>query len=242
VTKGRVMIEKAKDAETGPWFGFTLKQVVLGENDRGKPITTCVVVEQDAPQAQPSRKSRPQGATAEAYQILQRIYDQLRHSDVSGAEVGISDAEPNQRWRVAGVEDWKAACRDARLTVAPDDDTPKAASKREWAAFDRAVKSLAGTYNLIGRHGKYVWLTSANQKRTGRSSSTDLQGSTNVEPVECVESATPASSTVLQSSTKFYKHRTCRTRRGEFGSFDGSRARKGKRFEPGNKSAATAQR
>jgi hypothetical protein len=105
VTKGRVMIEKAKDAETGPWFGFTLKQVVLGENDRGKPITTCVFVEQDAPQAQPSRKSRPQGAAAEPYQILQRIYDQLRHSDVSGAEVGISDAEPNQRWRVAGVED-----------------------------------------------------------------------------------------------------------------------------------------
>ena len=46
---GTVTLTKARDGETGQLFGFRLEQVQLGEDGDGDDITSCVVVEADAP-------------------------------------------------------------------------------------------------------------------------------------------------------------------------------------------------
>lgn len=50
----RVM--KQRELEISGEFAFSLKQVVLGMNKRGKPVTSCVVVEADAPEVATRRK------------------------------------------------------------------------------------------------------------------------------------------------------------------------------------------
>jgi hypothetical protein len=47
VTRSVVRVAKQRDLEACDPFAFTLKAVTLGENKRGKPVTSCVVLEPD---------------------------------------------------------------------------------------------------------------------------------------------------------------------------------------------------
>lgn len=47
VTRSMVRVAKQRDLEACDPFAFTLKAVQLGENRRGKPVTSCVVLEPD---------------------------------------------------------------------------------------------------------------------------------------------------------------------------------------------------
>nr|WP_277350565.1 helicase RepA family protein [Novosphingobium olei] len=47
LTLSSVRIAKQRDLEAGDPFNFTLQSVALGDNRRGKPVTSCVVMEPD---------------------------------------------------------------------------------------------------------------------------------------------------------------------------------------------------
>lgn len=59
-------ITKMKDGEDGMTFGFELKTVVLGEDEEGEAITSCVIEPTDQQRVEKKRRERPLGPTQEA--------------------------------------------------------------------------------------------------------------------------------------------------------------------------------
>lgn len=53
-----VVLDKNKDGEKGKPLRFVLRQVVLGDDERGKPITTCVVDKPDGDEEEYAREGK----------------------------------------------------------------------------------------------------------------------------------------------------------------------------------------
>lgn len=150
----RIVIEKARDGETGPLFEYNLEQVVLGINDDGEPITSCVINEIDG--EQPSKTKPLKGQAKRALDVL---YDMLSDkpgqawAKMSLSELGFSDSDNSDKFKVVRIDDWRKRCFEAGLSVSDDDDT-------ERRAFDRAFRHLENK-RQIARTRKYVWLWQA---------------------------------------------------------------------------------
>jgi hypothetical protein len=194
-----IILDKYKDGESDVPIGrFNLRVVELGRASGGAMITSCVVnpLETEEGNRRPAarqKKKWPTGQAGRALERLQRLYDQGKDFTVSGKDIGIPDADPQELWCVVRKSDWKQECRNARLTDKPDDDDDRKEAKREGTAFQRAAERLDQTYHAIGMHGDYVWLTEVNTQRTRVSPkpppvSTKSTETTNVESVDHVDS------------------------------------------------------
>ena len=118
-------IEKNKDDE-GDWsVGFELEQVVVGQDDDGDNITSCVVIETDVP---PKARNRLTGDKAT---VMEALHDVLCRNDavVITSYHGIPD-----NTKCASFEAWR------KEFYARASDKPSQEAKRQ--AFSRNSKAL----------------------------------------------------------------------------------------------------
>jgi hypothetical protein len=119
---------KQRELESGDDVAFRLEVVTLGVNRRGKPLTSCVAVEADAP-PEPERRGRISGAPAIARQALEACLAE------SGTRTTRSNVPPNVP--VVPVEMWRRKAYEIGIS------TGDAEAKKK--AFQRATDRLIGS-------------------------------------------------------------------------------------------------
>jgi hypothetical protein len=135
-------IKKQRDSPTDEQIDFRLRQIDLGKNQDGDPVTSCVVapIAGSAPKARVKPKLSPAQARA-----LELLIDALaREGQIPPASNHIP---PN---RPCILEDlWRRFCYAGQIT---DSDKPDAKQK----AFRRAAEQLL-TKGYIGKWTDLVW-------------------------------------------------------------------------------------
>jgi hypothetical protein len=137
-------IAKQKDEESGSSYNFSLKQVPVGVDDDGDPITSCLVVPSETGPLAASARKPANDALPEQAAIALRILLDL--CSERGERV------PTSGLNVTGVrfDDWRERCRRDHLVG--DDSKPDTFRK----AFERALNALR-TSRKIGVEGDWVW-------------------------------------------------------------------------------------
>jgi hypothetical protein len=133
-------VTRQRDMESEGSFAFRLEPVELGRNQRGKPVTSCVVTPADAPKvsAADHESITPTERTA------LRCLDQAMKADAIVATVFDGDTEG----LVVRVADWRAwFYREGKPGADPE-------AKRK--AFGRAVEGL-NAKGRIGTRDDLVW-------------------------------------------------------------------------------------
>ncbi|MCX7178015.1 MAG: AAA family ATPase [Proteobacteria bacterium] len=134
-------VVKQRDLPKGAVFGFTLEAIVIGKNQHGEEVTTCLVQPSDADQA-PGQKRTLTGHARKAHEILCDLL----------ATKGLF--RPNDRNIPEGLpsvyaDDWRTSFYDRSMPGEPQD------SKRK--AFKRAASDLLDR-KIIGTFGGFIWL------------------------------------------------------------------------------------
>jgi hypothetical protein len=129
-------VTKQRELETGDEFAFSLRPVVLGENRRGKPVTSCVV---DAAAA-PKRDRQLPGDQQHALSILETLIADEGREGSEGVPSGTRSV-PAAWWRERFY-----------LRAKPD---AKPEAKRK--AFQRATDGLVKA-GRVCCHGERVWI------------------------------------------------------------------------------------
>ena len=139
----RAEVRKQRDLVSGDVFHFTREVVELGNNPRGKPVTSCVIraADKGSPSLQdPARTTK--GHTRRAYEVLCNIIAAEGQYDLVGVPERIASV-PEQLWR----DKFYGATRHG----------DKQDTKQK--AFNRATKELF-TRHLVATSSGRVWLTS----------------------------------------------------------------------------------
>lgn len=140
----RVTIEKAKDGPEVPLFSFTLKTVVLGVDEDGDEVTSCVV--ENVETLAQKKANAPAAGTAAA-----KALTELEHLLIDGRfEVFLGHGRIPVGVRGVKKADWRNVCRKKGLS-----DTGEADAEKK--AFSRAVLNLE-KFGLIGTYGDHVWI------------------------------------------------------------------------------------
>lgn len=132
-------VVKQRDLPKGDTFGFTLEVVTLGQNRRGKDVTSCVVKPTDqAASAAPDRRRMLKGHTKRAFEVL---CDLIASSgqEGHGAPQGVATI-PEKWWRDRFYENSMAG----------------AETKVKQNAFRRAADMLVEQHFVAMRAGR-VW-------------------------------------------------------------------------------------
>ncbi len=129
-------VTKQREMELGGTYGFTLHRVELGTNRRGKPVTSCVVCDADAPSRDPALSKDQQTALA--------ILEELISDKGRVGFVGVPEAVPSVPeawWRDAYYERGKAG----------------SGAEAKKKAFQRATKALLDA-TRVAKQGDRVWV------------------------------------------------------------------------------------
>jgi hypothetical protein len=137
-----VVLEKAKDGEEGPVGSFSLNRVVLGRDDDGDDITSCVVRLTDQPAETASKRPPPHTASGKALNELEHLIIAGRGAPSRGHHRIPDGATLIRR------DEWQAACLAKQLSSGEPDS--------ERRIFRRAVDQLTAS-GLIGAFGEHVW-------------------------------------------------------------------------------------
>jgi hypothetical protein len=163
-------VVKVKDGPSGDTFGFSLEVVVIGEDDDGDEITTCVVQPEDAPE-RPKAGRRPNIAQAHAdllAQAFNRIFpDKSARIMAPGADGAYGVHLPDLR---------AAAFNMGLGPVEPDyaglDDKARGRARKAWQdhrakAFNRACDQLraGGGWRI---ENEWIWELRRNEKESSR--------------------------------------------------------------------------
>lgn len=146
-----VTCTKMKDAEDGWHIDFKLKSIVLGQDEDGDEVSSCVVTSLDEGEAAPAKREPPVKLTA--------VQKQVYHELVAAMEVAggpVPDSIPNDRIdrRRVGKVVPRSLWRDRWEAIGGGDRTHEVAV----ATFNRAVLHLQNT-GLVGVHDGHSWLT-----------------------------------------------------------------------------------
>lgn len=137
-------IEKQRDGPAGGQLIFTLVPVEVGADDRGKPITSCVVAhggEVIGGQArQKTRKLAPQHKRA-----LELLHEAV---SVGGEHPNNGDTHIPADKHCVREDLWRRYCHEGRLSSGDDSARRK--------AFQRAADFLVGE-GWVGAWGDWVW-------------------------------------------------------------------------------------
>ncbi len=139
-----VASEKVKDDVKGSLFSFQLQRVVLGIDEDGDEITSCVVEQVDAGGSGAHKRPKASSAAGCALNELDHLLLDGKFT-VSKGLGRIPDGV-----QLVKIEDWRRACRKKRLS-------PGGKGKdTEHRTFRRAVEKLSAA-NLIGQYDQWVW-------------------------------------------------------------------------------------
>ena len=127
-------VTKQRELEIAGEFGFSLQVVELGPNTRGKPVTSCVVVEAAA--ASKAKPKRPRGA-------MQKTLVKALHN----ALIDHGKAVADNRRRIVDEDHW----RDAAFKLMSGEP------KHKWTNFRRAADSLIGD-DFVGYRDHMAWV------------------------------------------------------------------------------------
>jgi hypothetical protein len=144
VDDGTVKIRKSRDGAEGFLFSFSLEEVEIGEDAEGDPITSCIVKETNSAPKHKPRRPDPESQAGKAL-------NELEHLGIAGKghRSKLHPRIPDDVF-VFDINEWKAACKQKRLSEGDDEGERK--------AFNRAKKALSQA-NLIGDYNSSVWLT-----------------------------------------------------------------------------------
>jgi hypothetical protein len=135
-------VEFMKDGAEGDKIASSLDQIVVGIDEDGEDITTCVVGALDAGSLS-STKAKVTGQAAIALGILQDAF-------ADGGEVPAKNPNIPAGTRTISEKTWRANCYAGMFS----DDADQTSKQK---AFVRAAKTLQER-KLIGKHGDHVWL------------------------------------------------------------------------------------
>jgi hypothetical protein len=139
---GRIArVEKSRDGVDGEEFAFDLKVVVLGMDDDGDQVTTCIVVPSSEPPE--PRKHKLSGQLQSAYDLLVRVTNEEGQSPPAGPHF------PRDK-HVVPVALWREYCYQG---MPGKRDKPDSVKK----AFSRAFTDLKN-YGYVGTWDDFVWL------------------------------------------------------------------------------------
>lgn len=135
-------VTKQRDLDGAGEFPFSLKVIELGENRRGKPVTSCVVetVNDQAPGGASGIQRRLTGHTKRAFEVLTDLIVESGQADHKGVPGGLSSV-PEKWWRERFYD---------RAMPGADQDSKK-------RAFRRAADTLVETRYAAITAGR-VWL------------------------------------------------------------------------------------
>jgi hypothetical protein len=143
-----VLAEKVRDNVRGPLFTYELEQVQLGTDDDGDDITTCVVKPVNVPIKPKSKRLGPQAQRA--WEQLVNLYTNGQARRVTPCLLNLEGVTERDMPMVVTLDEWRLACRNARLTTSDKVDA-------ERQAFNRALNSLE-KYARVQRYGEYAWM------------------------------------------------------------------------------------
>lgn len=158
VRRGKVV--KVKNGRAGDRFAFTLRSVVLGQDDDGDDIDTCIIEDTDPPE--PSRSGRRGSKAADNGELVVRaLHLCLDECAVDVYAPGAVGAK--------GVEVSRLRQKSYTIGVGPTEPDPvedgdaeeERRLKRKWqgqrkADFDRGLQHELKTRRLR-KHGDVVW-------------------------------------------------------------------------------------
>lgn len=145
----RAVVTKNKDGEAGHGWDFILKQVVLGQRDDGKLITTCVVADPGGNRGSDDDRKK---LTDQQHMAMSALIKALENS---GEPTPAALKLGSRIHRVCKYPDWKAEY--AKLSFIDDEDESKQRERVKSALKRSGEKFLRNKW--IGRADKYVWLT-----------------------------------------------------------------------------------
>lgn len=130
---------RQRDLDSGDRFAFRLRSVALGDNARGKPVTSCIVVDAEAKPA-----PKPTASLTPDEKVALRTLDRALKVDGVMATVFAGDVEGS----VVAVSDWRAwFYREGKPGAEPE-------AKRK--AFQRVMTGLLAK-GRIGTRDDFVW-------------------------------------------------------------------------------------
>jgi KaiC/GvpD/RAD55 family RecA-like ATPase len=137
-------VTKQRDGATGATIAFRLRQIELGRNKDGDPVTSCVVEAAEIQQVG-ARKTKPPLSASQ-----KRVLELLGEAIVRGGAVPptCNHIPPNTRCVAEAV--WRDYCYQGAVS---DSDKPEAKQK----AFRRAANDLLEA-GRVGKWGDYVWI------------------------------------------------------------------------------------
>ena len=142
-------VTKQREMECGGEFPFTLKVVEVGQNGRGKPVTSCVVVHSgQVAGATSESRTRLRGHAKRAYEILQDILAQHGETGRPGAPAGIPSV-PDSWWRERFYE-----------RAMPGDD-----QGTKQKAFKRVSTEMLNDH-IVGFNAGRIWIVRAPKEPT----------------------------------------------------------------------------
>ena len=134
-------ITKQRDHQGGQEYAFSLQEVTLGKNDRGRDVTSCIVVEAASSSIQKKKKlTANQAILMDAYSrlIAEERYQALPYGGDYGENMGFICVQRHE-------------LREKFCDLYPDDGT-NAGRKR----FPEAMKALINN-KVIGHNKGVVW-------------------------------------------------------------------------------------
>jgi AAA domain len=136
-------VTKQRDGPTTGQIAFRLRQIVLGMNQDGQPVTSCVLDALALPLTKPRAKHRLPAAQARALELLKDAL--ARHGQIPPA----NDHTPANTPCVSEAL-WRRCCYAGQIA---ESDKPDAKQK----AFKRSAQELL-TKGYIGKSDEFVWI------------------------------------------------------------------------------------
>lgn len=135
-------VVKQRDLPKGAEFRFSLQTMVLGQDERGDDVTSCIVIHDDDGSRQ-AGKRHPIGQAAIAF-------DKLRDAVAAfGKEPPYSEMIP-RGVKVVRRDEWRSYVVASTITNSNDPDSKS-------RAFTRAAKTLQEN-GFIGVHNDFFWI------------------------------------------------------------------------------------
>jgi hypothetical protein len=147
-----VMLDKNKDGEKGKPLRFVLRQVVLGDDERGKPITTCVVDRPDGDEEEYSRQGKLSLNQVIALKALRQATEDSGEPAPHGIRAGASVrlVVKNQAWKERFIKMFPSF-------TATEPDKREAEAKRLLGHAGKVL--LAGDYIGVDNELGISWPT-----------------------------------------------------------------------------------
>lgn len=142
---------KQREGESGVSWQFVIKQVVLGTDEEGDPITSCVTAPIRKLEAEDTGSHEVVLRSDSARTVLRALVDALKAKGVPPPP----GVQAPKGAKVVHRNEWRD---QLLLKSGADEKEQEARSERVRKAVERAIDKFQG-FKIIGAHHPYVWLT-----------------------------------------------------------------------------------